>query len=158
MAVERCGFLLETCVQQEPSDTLHGCTVRSQRHSVPVWPPYSKYCLENGCKWLLTPSFLTTSYPFQDTEPPVIDRCRSPPTVQAADIETAVVWEVPQFSDNSGMSGPRFSDGSSRGWFILLLLCSTALHPLPPPMMDKQDLFRLENGDQGQALGVHLCM
>ncbi|XP_063750705.1 sushi, von Willebrand factor type A, EGF and pentraxin domain-containing protein 1 isoform X1 [Eleginops maclovinus] len=37
-----------------------------------------------------------------DTEPPVIDRCRSPPTVQAADTETAVVWEVPQFSDNSG--------------------------------------------------------
>ncbi|XP_026155176.1 sushi, von Willebrand factor type A, EGF and pentraxin domain-containing protein 1 isoform X2 [Mastacembelus armatus] len=37
-----------------------------------------------------------------DTEPPVIDRCRSPPTVQATDMETAVVWEVPQFSDNSG--------------------------------------------------------
>uniref|UniRef100_A0A8C4EGK4 Sushi, von Willebrand factor type A, EGF and pentraxin domain-containing protein 1 n=1 Tax=Dicentrarchus labrax TaxID=13489 RepID=A0A8C4EGK4_DICLA len=37
-----------------------------------------------------------------DTEPPVIDRCRSPPTVQATDTETAVVWEVPQFSDNSG--------------------------------------------------------
>uniref|UniRef100_A0A672YPS0 Sushi, von Willebrand factor type A, EGF and pentraxin domain-containing protein 1 n=1 Tax=Sphaeramia orbicularis TaxID=375764 RepID=A0A672YPS0_9TELE len=39
-----------------------------------------------------------------DTEPPVIDRCRSPPTVHATDSETAVVWEVPQFSDNSGMS------------------------------------------------------
>ncbi|XP_027142800.1 sushi, von Willebrand factor type A, EGF and pentraxin domain-containing protein 1 isoform X2 [Larimichthys crocea] len=37
-----------------------------------------------------------------DTEPPVIDRCRSPPAVQATDTETAVVWEVPQFSDNSG--------------------------------------------------------
>ncbi|XP_041840984.1 sushi, von Willebrand factor type A, EGF and pentraxin domain-containing protein 1 isoform X2 [Melanotaenia boesemani] len=37
-----------------------------------------------------------------DTEPPVIDRCRSPPTVQAANTETAVVWDVPQFSDNSG--------------------------------------------------------
>ncbi|XP_068164048.1 sushi, von Willebrand factor type A, EGF and pentraxin domain-containing protein 1 isoform X1 [Antennarius striatus] len=37
-----------------------------------------------------------------DTEPPVIDRCRSPPTVQATDTETAVIWEVPQFSDNSG--------------------------------------------------------
>lgn len=44
--------------------------------------------------------------PFLDTEPPVIDRCRSPPTVQATDAETAaVIWEVPQFSDNSGMSG-----------------------------------------------------
>ncbi|XP_061921980.1 sushi, von Willebrand factor type A, EGF and pentraxin domain-containing protein 1 isoform X1 [Entelurus aequoreus] len=38
-----------------------------------------------------------------DTEPPVIDRCRSPPTVQVSgDMETAVVWEEPQFSDNSG--------------------------------------------------------
>ncbi|KAK9524849.1 hypothetical protein VZT92_017214 [Zoarces viviparus] len=37
-----------------------------------------------------------------DTEPPVIDRCRSPPTVQATDTETAAVWEVPRFSDNSG--------------------------------------------------------
>ncbi|KAJ3584915.1 hypothetical protein NHX12_013638 [Muraenolepis orangiensis] len=38
-----------------------------------------------------------------DTEPPVIDRCRSPPTVQATDSEAAAVgWEVPQFSDNSG--------------------------------------------------------
>nr|XP_043878628.1 sushi, von Willebrand factor type A, EGF and pentraxin domain-containing protein 1 isoform X4 [Solea senegalensis] len=37
-----------------------------------------------------------------DTEPPVIDRCRSPPTVQATDVETVVIWEVPQFSDNSG--------------------------------------------------------
>lgn len=101
---------------------------------------------------------LTTSYPFQDTEPPVIDRCRSPPTVQAIDMEMAVVWEVPQFSDNSGMSSPGFSEGSSRTWFILLLLCSTALHPLPLPMMDKQDLFRLENGDRWQALGAHLCM
>uniref|UniRef100_A0A674AIW7 Sushi, von Willebrand factor type A, EGF and pentraxin domain-containing protein 1 n=1 Tax=Salmo trutta TaxID=8032 RepID=A0A674AIW7_SALTR len=38
-----------------------------------------------------------------DTEPPVIDRCRSPPTFQATDMQTAVVWEVPQFSDNSGI-------------------------------------------------------
>ncbi|XP_019713979.1 sushi, von Willebrand factor type A, EGF and pentraxin domain-containing protein 1 isoform X2 [Hippocampus comes] len=37
-----------------------------------------------------------------DTEPPVIDKCRSPPTVQATDAEMAVVWEEPQFSDNSG--------------------------------------------------------
>ncbi|XP_061566532.1 sushi, von Willebrand factor type A, EGF and pentraxin domain-containing protein 1 isoform X1 [Cololabis saira] len=37
-----------------------------------------------------------------DTEPPVIDRCRSPPTVQTTNTETAVIWEVPQFSDNSG--------------------------------------------------------
>ncbi|XP_069375236.1 sushi, von Willebrand factor type A, EGF and pentraxin domain-containing protein 1 isoform X3 [Paralichthys olivaceus] len=37
-----------------------------------------------------------------DTEPPVIDRCRSPPMVPATDAETAVTWEVPQFSDNSG--------------------------------------------------------
>ncbi|XP_070977615.1 sushi, von Willebrand factor type A, EGF and pentraxin domain-containing protein 1 isoform X2 [Oncorhynchus clarkii lewisi] len=37
-----------------------------------------------------------------DTEPPVIDRCRSPPTFQATDMQTVVVWEVPQFSDNSG--------------------------------------------------------
>ncbi|XP_017288668.1 sushi, von Willebrand factor type A, EGF and pentraxin domain-containing protein 1 isoform X3 [Kryptolebias marmoratus] len=36
-----------------------------------------------------------------DTEPPFIDRCRSPPTVQATNTETGVVWEVPQFSDNS---------------------------------------------------------
>uniref|UniRef100_A0A3P8S3J5 Sushi, von Willebrand factor type A, EGF and pentraxin domain-containing protein 1 n=1 Tax=Amphiprion percula TaxID=161767 RepID=A0A3P8S3J5_AMPPE len=36
------------------------------------------------------------------TEPPFIDRCRSPPTVQATNTETPVVWEVPQFSDNSG--------------------------------------------------------
>lgn len=36
-----------------------------------------------------------------DTEPPVIDRCRSPPPVLASDTETAVIWEVPQFSDNS---------------------------------------------------------
>ncbi|XP_040039010.2 sushi, von Willebrand factor type A, EGF and pentraxin domain-containing protein 1 isoform X1 [Gasterosteus aculeatus] len=37
-----------------------------------------------------------------DTEAPVIDRCRSPPTTQATDTETAAVWEVPRFSDNSG--------------------------------------------------------
>ncbi|XP_056610750.1 sushi, von Willebrand factor type A, EGF and pentraxin domain-containing protein 1 isoform X1 [Triplophysa dalaica] len=37
-----------------------------------------------------------------DTEPPLIDRCRSPPTVKASGTKTAVVWEEPQFSDNSG--------------------------------------------------------
>ncbi|XP_008426204.1 sushi, von Willebrand factor type A, EGF and pentraxin domain-containing protein 1 isoform X1 [Poecilia reticulata] len=40
-----------------------------------------------------------------DTEPPFIDRCRSPPAVQATNAEgaaAAVVWDVPQFSDNSG--------------------------------------------------------
>ncbi|XP_008281602.1 sushi, von Willebrand factor type A, EGF and pentraxin domain-containing protein 1 [Stegastes partitus] len=37
-----------------------------------------------------------------DTEPPFIDRCRSPPAIQATNTETPVVWEVPQFSDNSG--------------------------------------------------------
>lgn len=38
-----------------------------------------------------------------DTEPPMIDKCRSPPTVEATGSETAVVWEEPQFSDNSGI-------------------------------------------------------
>ncbi|KAI1888389.1 hypothetical protein AGOR_G00184640 [Albula goreensis] len=37
-----------------------------------------------------------------DTEPPVIDRCRSPPPFQTTDTEMVVQWEVPQFSDNSG--------------------------------------------------------
>ncbi|XP_051756633.1 sushi, von Willebrand factor type A, EGF and pentraxin domain-containing protein 1 isoform X4 [Ctenopharyngodon idella] len=37
-----------------------------------------------------------------DTEPPLIDRCRSPPTVKASERKTAVYWEEPQFSDNSG--------------------------------------------------------
>uniref|UniRef100_A0A8C2AYQ9 Sushi, von Willebrand factor type A, EGF and pentraxin domain-containing protein 1 n=1 Tax=Cyprinus carpio TaxID=7962 RepID=A0A8C2AYQ9_CYPCA len=37
-----------------------------------------------------------------DTEPPLIDRCRSPPTVKATEKKTAVYWEEPQFSDNSG--------------------------------------------------------
>ncbi|XP_067257602.1 sushi, von Willebrand factor type A, EGF and pentraxin domain-containing protein 1 isoform X5 [Chanodichthys erythropterus] len=37
-----------------------------------------------------------------DTEPPLIDRCRSPPTVKASGRKTAVYWEEPQFSDNSG--------------------------------------------------------
>ncbi|KAK2514926.1 Svep1 [Columba guinea] len=35
-------------------------------------------------------------------EPPVIDRCRSPPPVQAIENEYPVSWEEPQFSDNSG--------------------------------------------------------
>lgn len=157
MVVERCGFLLETYVSQVPSDTaLLYCQITATLSS-------HLALLQQILSWkrmqIVPYTFpWTTLYPFQDTEPPVIDRCRSPPTVQAADIETAVVWEVPQFSDNSGMSSPGFSDGSSGIWFILLLLCFTALHPLPLPMMDKQDLFRLENGDRGQALGVHLCM
>lgn len=64
-----------------------------------------------------------------DTEPPVIDRCRSPPTVQATDVETAVKWEVPQFSDNSGMSGcrPQTVDG--------LLYCSTPPPPTTVPLL-----------------------
>ncbi|XP_056124585.1 sushi, von Willebrand factor type A, EGF and pentraxin domain-containing protein 1 isoform X2 [Rhinichthys klamathensis goyatoka] len=37
-----------------------------------------------------------------DTEPPLIDRCRSPPTVKASGRKIAVYWEEPQFSDNSG--------------------------------------------------------
>ncbi|XP_009870346.1 PREDICTED: sushi, von Willebrand factor type A, EGF and pentraxin domain-containing protein 1-like, partial [Apaloderma vittatum] len=37
-----------------------------------------------------------------DTEPPVIDRCRSPPPMQAVENEYPVTWEEPQFSDNSG--------------------------------------------------------
>uniref|UniRef100_A0A9J7ZG39 Sushi, von Willebrand factor type A, EGF and pentraxin domain-containing protein 1 n=1 Tax=Cyprinus carpio carpio TaxID=630221 RepID=A0A9J7ZG39_CYPCA len=37
-----------------------------------------------------------------DTEPPLTDRCRSPPTVKATGKKTAVYWEEPQFSDNSG--------------------------------------------------------
>uniref|UniRef100_A0A671PAW8 Sushi, von Willebrand factor type A, EGF and pentraxin domain-containing protein 1 n=1 Tax=Sinocyclocheilus anshuiensis TaxID=1608454 RepID=A0A671PAW8_9TELE len=37
-----------------------------------------------------------------DTEPPLIDRCRSPPTVKATGKKTAIYWEEPQFSDNSG--------------------------------------------------------
>ncbi|PWA28849.1 hypothetical protein CCH79_00012875 [Gambusia affinis] len=40
-----------------------------------------------------------------DTEPPFIDRCRSPPTVRATNTEAAVDWEVPQFSDNSALAG-----------------------------------------------------
>uniref|UniRef100_A0A8K9UI75 Sushi, von Willebrand factor type A, EGF and pentraxin domain-containing protein 1 n=1 Tax=Oncorhynchus mykiss TaxID=8022 RepID=A0A8K9UI75_ONCMY len=47
-----------------------------------------------------------------DTEPPVIDRCRSPPTFQATDMQTAVVWEVPQFSDNSGIVSTTHTPGS----------------------------------------------
>ncbi|TKS92960.1 Sushi, von [Collichthys lucidus] len=86
-----------------------------------------------------------------NTEPPVIDRCRSPPAVQATDTETAVVWEVPQFSDNSDLSSVRR--------FILLLLCSTPLHPLPPLMMVKQDLFRWATGKRGSGEGfVCVCV
>lgn len=37
-----------------------------------------------------------------DIEPPVIDKCRSPPPVQVSDKDYKVIWEEPQFSDNSG--------------------------------------------------------
>ncbi|XP_041117630.1 sushi, von Willebrand factor type A, EGF and pentraxin domain-containing protein 1 isoform X2 [Polyodon spathula] len=37
-----------------------------------------------------------------DTEPPVIDRCRSPPPFQTVESQLTAEWEVPQFSDNSG--------------------------------------------------------
>lgn len=79
----------------------------------------------------------------------MIDRCRSPPIVQATGAETAVVWEVPQFSDNSGMSGSR-----SPGVYSVAALFSAALHLLPALLMNKQDLFRLEKrGGWGRAWG-----
>uniref|UniRef100_A0A8C8AQF1 Sushi, von Willebrand factor type A, EGF and pentraxin domain-containing protein 1 n=1 Tax=Otus sunia TaxID=257818 RepID=A0A8C8AQF1_9STRI len=37
-----------------------------------------------------------------DAEPPVIDRCRSPPPMQAVENDYPATWEQPQFSDNSG--------------------------------------------------------
>uniref|UniRef100_A0A8C0BA79 Sushi, von Willebrand factor type A, EGF and pentraxin domain-containing protein 1 n=1 Tax=Buteo japonicus TaxID=224669 RepID=A0A8C0BA79_9AVES len=37
-----------------------------------------------------------------DAEPPVIDRCRSPPPMEAVENEYPATWEEPQFSDNSG--------------------------------------------------------
>uniref|UniRef100_A0A8C3N918 Sushi, von Willebrand factor type A, EGF and pentraxin domain-containing protein 1 n=1 Tax=Geospiza parvula TaxID=87175 RepID=A0A8C3N918_GEOPR len=37
-----------------------------------------------------------------DAEPPVVDRCRSPPPVQAAENDYPATWEEPEFSDNSG--------------------------------------------------------
>uniref|UniRef100_A0ACB8ES66 Uncharacterized protein n=1 Tax=Sphaerodactylus townsendi TaxID=933632 RepID=A0ACB8ES66_9SAUR len=37
-----------------------------------------------------------------DLEPPVIDKCRSPPPIQEAVKEYRVTWDEPQFSDNSG--------------------------------------------------------
>ncbi|KAL8203033.1 UNVERIFIED_CONTAM: Sushi, von Willebrand factor type A, EGF and pentraxin domain-containing protein 1 [Gekko kuhli] len=37
-----------------------------------------------------------------DLEPPVIDKCRSPPPIQVAEKEYRVTWDDPQFSDNSG--------------------------------------------------------
>ncbi|XP_028910838.1 sushi, von Willebrand factor type A, EGF and pentraxin domain-containing protein 1 isoform X8 [Ornithorhynchus anatinus] len=39
-----------------------------------------------------------------DIEPPVIDRCRSPPPIQVSENEYGAMWEEPQFSDNSGAS------------------------------------------------------
>ncbi|KAI5629830.1 sushi, von Willebrand factor type A, EGF and pentraxin domain-containing protein 1 isoform X1 [Silurus asotus] len=44
-----------------------------------------------------------------DMEPPLIDRCRSPPTVQATDTEMPVYWDEPQFSDNSGTQPKKWS-------------------------------------------------
>ncbi|KAM9329386.1 sushi, von Willebrand factor type A, EGF and pentraxin domain-containing protein 1 [Gastrophryne carolinensis] len=39
-----------------------------------------------------------------DVDPPVIDRCRSPPPIQAIDSSMqSATWEEPQFSDNSGL-------------------------------------------------------
>ncbi|XP_039199397.1 sushi, von Willebrand factor type A, EGF and pentraxin domain-containing protein 1-like [Crotalus tigris] len=37
-----------------------------------------------------------------DIEPPVIDQCRSPPPVQITEKNHRVMWDEPQFSDNSG--------------------------------------------------------
>ncbi|NXO38057.1 SVEP1 protein, partial [Locustella ochotensis] len=37
-----------------------------------------------------------------DAEPPVVDRCRSPPPMQAAENDYPATWEEPEFSDNSG--------------------------------------------------------
>ncbi|XP_078251223.1 sushi, von Willebrand factor type A, EGF and pentraxin domain-containing protein 1 isoform X2 [Rhinoraja longicauda] len=37
-----------------------------------------------------------------DAEPPVIDRCRSPPPILTHEETYAATWEEPQFSDNSG--------------------------------------------------------
>lgn len=113
------------------------------------------------CRLLLVRHLVTKSHtycpqpssPCVDTEPPVIDRCRSPPIVQATDAETAVVWEVPQFSDNSGMSG-----SCSPG--VLFCRCSvffTVLHLRPAPLMNKRDLFRLEKEGEVQGEGVDQC-
>ncbi|TSN12231.1 Sushi, von Willebrand factor type A, EGF and pentraxin domain-containing protein 1 [Bagarius yarrelli] len=52
-----------------------------------------------------------------DMEPPLIDRCRAPPTVQATAKETPVYWDEPQFSDNSGAPLNIFSTHSSGGLF-----------------------------------------
>lgn len=46
-------------------------------------------------------------------------------------------------------------------WFILLLLCSTVLHPLPPLMMVKQDLFHWVTGKRGSGedfMCVSVCV
>ncbi|KAJ7417533.1 hypothetical protein WISP_63915 [Willisornis vidua] len=37
-----------------------------------------------------------------DAEPPVVDRCRSPPPMQGAENYYPATWEEPEFSDNSG--------------------------------------------------------
>lgn len=47
---------------------------------------------------------------FLDMEPPMIDRCRSPPPFHTTEKQLVVVWEVPQFSDNSGSRGRSFQD------------------------------------------------
>ncbi|XP_072848120.2 sushi, von Willebrand factor type A, EGF and pentraxin domain-containing protein 1 isoform X1 [Pogona vitticeps] len=46
----------------------------------------------------------TFSIKVVDNEPPVIDKCRSPPPVQVSEKEYRVTWDEPQFSDNSGAS------------------------------------------------------
>ncbi|KAM4808468.1 sushi, von Willebrand factor type A, EGF and pentraxin domain-containing protein 1 [Rhinophrynus dorsalis] len=38
-----------------------------------------------------------------DVDPPVIDRCRSPPAIRTKENEQSASWEEPQFSDNSGL-------------------------------------------------------
>lgn len=77
----------------------------------------------------------------------MIDRCRVPPTVQAKDAETAVVWEVPQFSDNSGRPGRRSVNG---GPVDGLLVCSSVLL-----MIVKQDLFHWKK--EGLEACVCVC-
>uniref|UniRef100_A0A8C3QYS8 Sushi, von Willebrand factor type A, EGF and pentraxin domain-containing protein 1 n=1 Tax=Cyanoderma ruficeps TaxID=181631 RepID=A0A8C3QYS8_9PASS len=44
----------------------------------------------------------TFSVKVMDVEPPVVDRCRSPPPMQAAENGYPATWEEPEFSDNSG--------------------------------------------------------
>uniref|UniRef100_M3ZHP6 Sushi, von Willebrand factor type A, EGF and pentraxin domain containing 1 n=1 Tax=Xiphophorus maculatus TaxID=8083 RepID=M3ZHP6_XIPMA len=73
------------------------------------------------------------------TEPPFIDRCRSPPTVQATNTEAAVDWEVPQFSDNSFPVGETVvqytatdTAGNSRVCNLTITVQSTCEQPYVP--------------------------